>query len=125
MEIPAINTISQTTTPLTGSRAATGPPRQSGEVFSQRLAAQVQPETEAQKQSASSRKPEDKASNQPRPEDEPASPGRIRFEMDDGTRVAKFFDTKDVLIYQAPPEGSIYLVRLREQAAQGQVETSA
>ncbi|MCP5277348.1 MAG: hypothetical protein H6935_03190 [Thiobacillus sp.] len=125
MEIQAINTISQTTTPLTGSRTATEPPRQSGEVFSQRLAAQVQPETEAQKQANSSRKPEDNASNQSRPEDEPASLGRIRFEMDDGTRVAKFFDTKDVLIYQVPPEGSIYLVRLREQAAQDQVETSA
>lgn len=125
MEIPAINTISQTTTPLMGSRTATEAVRPSGGGFAQRLAARAQPESEAQKQAASSGKPEDKASNQSRSEVETVSLGRIRFEMEDGTRVAKFFDTKDVLIYQVPPEGSIYLVRLREQAVQNQVETRA
>lgn len=57
-------------------------------------------------------------------EDRPAV-GRIRFEIDDGTNVTKFFDTKDVLIYQVPPEGNIYLVRAQEAASQDQVETSA
>ena len=51
--------------------------------------------------------------------------GRIRFEMQDGTRIAKFFDTKDVLIYQVPPEGKIYLIKVQEAAHKDQVETSA
>ena len=51
--------------------------------------------------------------------------GRIRFEVQDGTRIAKFFDTKDVLIYQVPPEGKIYLVKVQAVAHKDQVETSA
>lgn len=56
---------------------------------------------------------------------ETATVGRIRFELEDGTRVAKFFDTKDVLIYQVPPEGRIFLVKTEEASGQDQVETSA
>jgi hypothetical protein len=51
--------------------------------------------------------------------------GRIRFEVEDGTRIAKFFDMKDVLIYQVPPEGQIYLIKAKEAASKDQVETSA
>jgi hypothetical protein len=56
---------------------------------------------------------------------ERASVGRIRFEMEDGTRIAKFFDTKDVLIYQVPPEGRLFLVKTEEASGQDQVATSA
>ena len=55
----------------------------------------------------------------------PASVGRIRFELEEGTRVAKFFNTKDVLIYQVPPEGRVYLLRAQETPGKDQIETSA
>jgi hypothetical protein len=32
---------------------------------------------------------------------------------------------KDILIYQVPPEGVVYLVRMQEESGQDQVETSA
>ena len=67
---------------------------------------------------------EEKQSSSANQESSPAV-GRIRFELLEGTRVAKFFDTKDVLIYQVPPKGRIYLVQAQEQPAQVQVETSA
>jgi len=51
--------------------------------------------------------------------------GRIRFELEDGTRVAKFFDTKDVLIYQVPPEGRLYLVKSEESSVQDKLQDSA
>lgn len=51
--------------------------------------------------------------------------GRIRFEMQDSTRVAQFFNTKDVLIYQVPPQGNLYLIKSQEASSQDQVETSA
>lgn len=57
--------------------------------------------------------------------DERPSVGRVRFETEEGTRVTKFFDTKDILIYQVPPEGVVYLVRMQEESPQDQVETSA
>ena len=55
----------------------------------------------------------------------PPSVGRIRFEMQDGTNITKFFNPKDVLIYQVPPEGRLYLIKAQETADKDQIETSA
>ncbi|MBS4096787.1 MAG: hypothetical protein KGZ83_08140 [Sulfuricella sp.] len=63
--------------------------------------------------------------NQVKSETAPPSVGRIRFEMQDSTRVAQFFNTKDVLIYQVPPQGNLYLIKSQEASSQDQVETSA
>lgn len=124
MEIPAITTFNQATTPVAGTRAPTVAPHPAGEGFAQRLSNQLQPEAEVERQAARE-KSATGANTQPGAQAAQPSLGRIRFEMDDGTRVAKFFDTKDVLIYQVPPEGTLYLVRLQEETARDQVETSA
>ncbi len=40
--------------------------------------------------------------------------GSIEFEHDEGTRVMKVLDSKDVLIYQVPPKGELTLIRASE-----------
>ncbi|HNQ03110.1 MAG TPA: hypothetical protein PKH69_00715 [Thiobacillaceae bacterium] len=54
-----------------------------------------------------------------------AALGRVRFEMQDHTRVAKYFDTRDVLIYQVPPAGHLYLVKIQENTSRHRVDTAA
>ncbi len=52
--------------------------------------------------------------------------GEIRFEYeDDNQRVMRLYDSKDVLIYQVPPKGELFLVRAQEKAAESRLETSA
>lgn len=51
--------------------------------------------------------------------------GSIRFEIEEGTRVTQYFDTRDVLIYQVPPEGRVYLIKSEEASAQDQVREQA
>lgn len=51
--------------------------------------------------------------------------GPVRFEQEDGTRIAKFFNPKDVLIYQVPPEGRLFLIKTGEASSQDQIQTSA
>ncbi len=54
-----------------------------------------------------------------------ASGGGIKLDVEDGHRVLKVFDSKDVLIYQLPPKGALMLITAQEQAQQSQVRTSA
>lgn len=51
--------------------------------------------------------------------------GSVRFETDEGTRVMKVMDSKDVLIYQVPPKGALTLIQQAEADAARQVLTSA
>jgi hypothetical protein len=50
--------------------------------------------------------------------------GSVRLDNEDGTQVIKFMDSKDVLIYQIPPQGTLALVKAGTHLAQ-QVHTSA
>lgn len=54
-----------------------------------------------------------------------ASGGSIKLDVEDGNRVLKVFDSKDVLIYQLPPKGALMLIKAQESAQQSQVQTSA
>ncbi len=54
-----------------------------------------------------------------------AGAGSIKMDVEDGDRVLKVFDSKDVLIYQLPPKGALMLIRAQEHAQQSQVQTSA
>lgn len=54
-----------------------------------------------------------------------AAGGGIKFDVEDGRRVLKVFDSKDVLIYQLPPKGALTLIKAQESAEQSQVQTSA
>jgi hypothetical protein len=54
-----------------------------------------------------------------------ASGGSIKLDVEDGDRVLKVFDSKDVLIYQLPPKGALMLIKAQENAQQSQVQTSA
>lgn len=45
------------------------------------------------------------------------SGGNIEFEQQEGTRVMRVLDSKDVLIYQVPPKGQLMLVRAEDVAA--------
>lgn len=51
--------------------------------------------------------------------------GSIKLDVEDGDRVLKVFDSKDVLIYQLPPKGALMLIKAQEQEQQSQVKTSA
>jgi hypothetical protein len=51
--------------------------------------------------------------------------GSIKLDVEDGNRVMKVFDSKDVLIYQLPPKGALMLIKAQEQEQQSQVQTSA
>ncbi|KAF0098936.1 MAG: hypothetical protein FD187_2288 [bacterium] len=42
------------------------------------------------------------------------SGGSIEFEQQEGTRVMRVLDSKDVLIYQMPPKGQLMLVRAED-----------
>jgi hypothetical protein len=132
MEVPALTSASFIPQQAGGVRAQAPSQKQS--------AAITVPGNEPQQQSATSeatarageaqldaqqQKAEEKRTTATSGSEVSVSVGRIRFEVDEGTRIAKFFDTKDVLIYQVPPEGQIYLVRAQETSAQDQIETSA
>ncbi len=54
-----------------------------------------------------------------------AAGGSIKFDVEDGNRVLKVFDSKDVLIYQLPPKGALMLIKAQENADKSQVQTSA
>lgn len=54
-----------------------------------------------------------------------ATGGGIKLDVEDGHRVLKVFDSKDVLIYQLPPKGALTLIKAEESAQRSQVETSA
>lgn len=125
MEASAINSASQVTVQVSGVRVPAANPRPADENISRRADPLVQASPEAAKQAIASRKTAENQSTNATANESPPSVGRIRFELDDGTRVAKFFDTKDILIYQVPPEGSLYLVRIQETDTQDQIETSA
>lgn len=51
--------------------------------------------------------------------------GSIKMDVEDGDRVLRVFDSKDVLIYQLPPKGALMLIKAQENAQQSQVQTSA
>jgi hypothetical protein len=53
------------------------------------------------------------------------SGGSIKLDVEDGNRVMKVFDSKDVLIYQLPPKGALMLIKTQEQEQRSQVQTSA
>ncbi len=127
METSAISSVAYAAAPVASGRASNAPVRAAAEsdaVFQQASASTAAPGQEAQ-QATLKRLSEEKETAKAAASQEPSSVGRIRFELDDGTRIAKFFDTKDVLIYQVPPEGSVYLVRIQETSSQDVVETSA
>ncbi len=54
-----------------------------------------------------------------------AGAGSIKMDVEDGDRVLKVFDSKEVLIYQLPPKGALMLIKAQEHAQQSQVQTSA
>lgn len=54
-----------------------------------------------------------------------ATGGSIKLDVEEGSRVLKVFDSKDVLIYQLPPKGALMLIKAQENARQSQVQTSA
>ncbi len=124
MEASVINSASQVASSVAGAPTTSPITRKAAESVSRQAVAE-DASAEAAKQAALKRKAEAREAATSTPNEAPPSVGRIRFELDDGTRVAKFFDTKDVLIYQVPPEGTIYLVRVQETAEQDQIETSA
>lgn len=125
MEALAVNSISQVALPTAGAATSSPAPRKTGESVSRQAAALVGTPTKADRQAALPQEGQINEASMAPSSKPPPSIGRIRFELDDGTRVAKFFDTKDVLIYQVPPEGTLYLVRIQEASVQDQVETSA
>lgn len=51
--------------------------------------------------------------------------GAVKLDVEEGHRVLKVFDSKDILIYQLPPKGALQLIKSQESAQQPQVETSA
>lgn len=54
-----------------------------------------------------------------------ATGGSIKLDVEEGNRVLKVFDSKDVLIYQLPPKGALMLIKAQENAEKSQVQTSA
>jgi len=56
---------------------------------------------------------------------EGAAGGGVKLDVEDGHRVLKVFDSKDVLIYQLPPKGALMLIESQESAQPPQVQTSA
>ncbi len=75
---------------------------------------------EAMAQTASSQTETHQAIQQARQEEaiHAASGGSIQFEQEEGTRVMKVLDSKDVLIYQVPPKGRLTLIKAEEAATQ-------
>lgn len=121
-----MNSVIQAPSQAAGIRARAPTLRQSGENIPRQTGTQADIVTDtAKQQAAQQRKAPEEAAATANANETPSSVGRIRFELDDGTRIAKFFDTKDVLIYQVPPEGHLYLVRIQETDGQDQIETSA
>ncbi|OYY94058.1 MAG: hypothetical protein B7Y41_08990 [Hydrogenophilales bacterium 28-61-23] len=54
-----------------------------------------------------------------------AADGGIKLDVENGHRVLKVFDSKDVLIYQLPPKGVLQLIESQENSPKPQVQTSA
>jgi biotin carboxyl carrier protein len=51
--------------------------------------------------------------------------GVVKLDVEEGKRVLKVFDSKDVLIYQLPPKGSLLLIQSQESAQKPQVQAIA
>lgn len=51
--------------------------------------------------------------------------GNVEFDMENGQRVTKVFDNKNILIYQIPGKGTLQLIEAQESAQQRQVQTVA
>jgi len=51
--------------------------------------------------------------------------GGVQLDVEEGKRVLKVFDSKDILIYQLPPKGALQLIKSQDSAQQPQVQTSA
>lgn len=49
--------------------------------------------------------------------------GSFQFEMEGKTRVMKVLDSRDVLIYQVPPQGVLELIEARDREPPPQVRT--
>ena len=77
-----------------------------------------EPRREVVEQALADRREALRASQEARREQtlQAASGGSIQFEHEDGTRIMKVMDSKDVLIYQVPPKGELMLVRAEEAA---------
>lgn len=127
MEVTPLNSANPASSQGAGVRSPSPPSlRQPADDLAWDKASLTSPEVEATGSTARQDKAEEPKAAPARPDSAPQRAiGRIRFETDEGTRVAKFFDTKDVLIYQVPPKGAILLVRAQETTVQDQVETSA
>ncbi len=50
--------------------------------------------------------------------------GSFQFEMEGRTRVMKVLDSRDVLIYQVPPQGVLELIEARDREPPAQIRTS-
>jgi hypothetical protein len=50
--------------------------------------------------------------------------GSFQFEMEGRTRVMKVLDSRDVLIYQVPPQGVLELIEARDQEPPSHIRTS-
>lgn len=55
----------------------------------------------------------------------PSTSPRVQFKDSEGTRVMEVYDSKNILIYQVPPKGTLMLIRSQENQPGPQVETSA
>ena len=77
-----------------------------------------EPRREVVEQALADRREALRASQEARREQtlQAASGGSIQFEHEDGTRIMKVMDSKDVLIYQVPPKGELMLIRAEEAA---------
>jgi hypothetical protein len=55
----------------------------------------------------------------------PSTSPRVQFKDSEGTRVMEVYDSKNILIYQMPPKGTLTLIRNQENQPSPQVETTA
>jgi len=78
-----------------------------------------EPRREVVEQALADRRETLRASQEARREQavQAASGGSIQFEQEDGTRIMKVLDSKDVLIYQVPPKGRLVLIHAEQEAA--------
>jgi hypothetical protein len=128
MDVSFVNTASIAATQSAGVRASTATPAgissPSQDTRSQ-LAVVDQSVVQEAAQARAQQKSDESRNAERQAADTKATVGRIRFELQDSTQVTKFFDTKDVLIYQVPPEGRVFLVTEDSNTADGRVEDQA
>lgn len=119
MDIPFLDMTALTAVQAVGPRGSPSPQGQTGAAPQRR--ANTTPTGEESAQIPRRQAPAMEASRIP----PTRALGPVRFEVEEGTRIAKFFDTREILIYQVPPEGQLYVVKLREAASPEGVETEA